>query len=238
MRQTAISRTTDPRLVRSTSVGLAILTTAIIGTLVAHSASSSAPSLGSGYPSGGQQLRTPQSGSSAPESAPGFAEPRGARWAAPTEPDVGLTEEDGVLPDGVTVFDDEYPGIANLDPGLLRELRAAARAAGDGITFTVNSGWRSPAYQDRLLRAAVSRYGSERAAERWVATADTSPHVAGKAVDIGSGAAIAWLSKRGVRYGLCQIYRNEPWHFELRVNAVARGCPSMYADPTHDPRMG
>lgn len=224
----------DRRLVSSTSAGFAIVIAAMIGTLIAHSASTSGPSLGIGYPSGNQQLRTPQSGSS----APGFQEPRGGRGGAPTEADAGLTEEDGVLPDGVTVFDDEYPGIANLNPGLVRALRAAARAAGDGVTFTVNSGWRSPAYQDQLLQAAVSRYGSERDAERWVATADTSPHVAGKAVDIGSGAAIAWLSKRGARYGLCQIYRNEPWHFELRVNAVARGCPSMYADPTHDPRMG
>ena len=38
-------------------------------------------------------------------------------------------------------------------------------------------------------------------------------------------------------YGLCQIYRNESWHFELRPDAIENGCPSMYADPTHDPRM-
>ena len=38
-------------------------------------------------------------------------------------------------------------------------------------------------------------------------------------------------------YGLCQTYRNEPWHYELRPDAVNRGCPRMYADPTHDPRM-
>ena len=38
-------------------------------------------------------------------------------------------------------------------------------------------------------------------------------------------------------YGLCQIYGNEPWHFELRPDAVDHGCPPTYADPTHDPRM-
>ena len=38
-------------------------------------------------------------------------------------------------------------------------------------------------------------------------------------------------------YGLCQIYGNEPWHYELRPEAIDRGCPPMYADPTHDPRM-
>ncbi|MFC5747065.1 hypothetical protein [Actinomadura rugatobispora] len=26
-------------------------------------------------------------------------------------------------------------------------------------------------------------------------------------------------------YGLCQIYRNEPWHYELRTDAIDRGRP-------------
>jgi hypothetical protein len=61
--------------------------------------------------------------------------------------------------------------------------------------------------------------------------------VSGNAVDIGPLDATAWLAEHGVRYGLCQIYRNEPWHFELRPEAVDHGRPPMYADPTHDPRM-
>jgi D-alanyl-D-alanine carboxypeptidase len=36
---------------------------------------------------------------------------------------------------------------------------------------------------------------------------------------------------------LCRVYRNEPWHFELRPGAVRDGCPARYADPAHDPRM-
>jgi hypothetical protein len=36
-------------------------------------------------------------------------------------------EADGVVPDGVTVFDDDYPAVANLDPALLRALRPAAK---------------------------------------------------------------------------------------------------------------
>jgi zinc D-Ala-D-Ala carboxypeptidase len=145
---------------------------------------------------------------------------------------------DGVVPDGVTVFDDEFPAVAELDPGLLKALRRAAKdAADDRITFYVNSGWRSREYQNQLLREAISKYGSEKEAARWVATADTSPHVSGDAVDIGPTAAAAWLSKHGAEYGLCQIYRNEPWHYELRPDAANSGCPRMYADPTHDPRM-
>jgi D-alanyl-D-alanine carboxypeptidase len=147
-------------------------------------------------------------------------------------------EADGAVREGTTVFDDEIPGVANLDPALLGALRQAATAAADdGVALYVNSGWRSPEYQNRLLREAVSTYGSEAEAARWVATADTSPHVSGDAVDIGPLEATAWLSEHGAEYGLCQIYGNEPWHYELRPEAVDRGCPPMYADPTHDPRM-
>jgi LAS superfamily LD-carboxypeptidase LdcB len=166
--------------------------------------------------------------------APVRVDPR----SATVRGDGAATEADGVLPDGVTVFDDRYPGVVDLDPDLLHALRNAATAAAKGgIEFDVNSGWRSPAYQDQLLREAISTYGSEQQAARWVATAETSPHVAGKAVDIGHADAMTWLSRHGASYGLCQIYRNEPWHYEQRGQAIDLGCPTMYADPTHDPRM-
>jgi D-alanyl-D-alanine carboxypeptidase len=149
-----------------------------------------------------------------------------------------LGEADGAVPDGATVFDDEIPAVANLDPDLLGALRQSATdAAGDGVEFFVDSGWRSPEYQNQLLREAVSEYGSEEEAARWVATAETSAHVSGDAVDIEHFDATAWLSEHGAEYGLCQIYSNEPWHYELRPEAIDHGCPPMYADPTHDPRM-
>jgi zinc D-Ala-D-Ala carboxypeptidase len=151
---------------------------------------------------------------------------------------LGLGEADGAIPDGTTVFDNKVPGVANLDADLLGALRqAATAAAGDGVEFYVDSGWRSPAYQERLLREAISKYGSEAEATRWVATPNTSAHVKGEAADVGPSGAAAWLSEHGAAYGLCQIYGNEPWHYELRPEAVDRGCPAMYADPTHDPRM-
>ena len=149
-----------------------------------------------------------------------------------------LGEADGAVPDGTTVFDDEIPAVANLDADLLGAVRqAATHAADDGVEFSVDSGWRSPEYQDQLLREAVSEYGSEQEAARWVATADTSPHVSGDAIDIGPSDARAWLSEHGAEYGLCQIYSNEPWHYELRPEAIDYRCPPVYADPTHDPRM-
>jgi zinc D-Ala-D-Ala carboxypeptidase len=145
---------------------------------------------------------------------------------------------DGAVPAGATVFDDEVPAVAKVDPDLLDALRqAASDAAGDGVELFVNGGWRSPQYQEQLLREAVRKHGSEAEAARWVARHETSPHVKGVAIDIGHSDARAWLSKHGAAYGLCQIYRNEPWHYELRPQAIAHGCPPMYADPTHDPRM-
>jgi LAS superfamily LD-carboxypeptidase LdcB len=137
----------------------------------------------------------------------------------------------------VTVFDGESPAVANLEPALLAALRrAASDAAGEGVELSVTSGWRSPAYQAQLLREAVAEHGSEAEAARWVATPSTSAHVSGDAVDVGSAGA-TWLSEHGAGYGLCQVYDNEPWHYELRSDAVEHGCPARYADPTVDPRM-
>lgn len=174
------------------------------------------------------------SSSSSASSSPGAVSPaRDPRGGDPG----ALGEADGAVPAGTTVFDGAVPGVAGLDPALLGALRrAAADAAGDGVEFVVDSGWRSAAYQERLLRDAVSKYGSEEEALRWVATPATSAHVTGDAIDLGSSAA-AWLSGHGAAYGLCQVYANEPWHYERRPGAVDGGCPPMYPDPTLDPRM-
>jgi zinc D-Ala-D-Ala carboxypeptidase len=147
-----------------------------------------------------------------------------------------LDEVGGAAPADTAILGGD-PGVANLDPALLGALRQAATdASADGVEFIVDSGWRSPEHQERLFREAILKYGSEEEAARWVATPNTSAHVSGDAVDIGRDGT-AWLSEHGARYGLCQVYGNEPWHFELRLEAVERGCPPMYADPTQDPRM-
>jgi hypothetical protein len=176
--------------------------------------------------------------SSSSTAAPTVVVPRSERSGSPHEPSGPLGEADGAVPPGTTVFDDDVPGVAKLDSSLLSALRQAATdAANDGVPFVVDSGWRSAEYQQHLLDDAVSKYGSAAEAARWVATPNTSAHVSGNAVDIGPSAAAAWLSAHGAQYGLCRIYGNEPWHFELRPQATDNGCPPVYADPTHDPRM-
>lgn len=155
-------------------------------------------------------------------------------------PPVGAPPQGGDAGTGPrgTVFDRATDDVDRLDPDLLVALRRMAAAARqDGVTFTVNSGWRTPEHQEELLREAVTTYGSAEEAARWVATPETSPHVSGDAVDLGPTSATSWLARHGAAYGLCQIYANEPWHYELRPDAARVGCPEMYADPTHDPRM-
>ena len=209
------------------AVAVAVVIAAVIGALGCQSWA--APERSASGTSPATEAR--QTGEVLPRNPPpGGDAHRGDRSGA-------LGEADGVVPDGVTVFDD-VPAVSKLDPALRGALRRAATdAADDGVTFFVNSGWRSRAYQNQLLREAVSTYGSQAKAARWVATADTSPHVSGHAIDIGHAGAATWLSQHGAAYGLCQIYRNEPWHYELRSAATHDGCPLLYADPTHDPRM-
>src|SRR4051812_419311 len=42
-----------------------------------------------------------------------------------------ITRADGLVPDGVTAFDDESPAVTKLHPALLQALRKAARDADD-----------------------------------------------------------------------------------------------------------
>lgn len=124
-------------------------------------------------------------------------------------------------------------GLANLDPDLLDAVQDATRdARADGVDISVTSGWRSRAHQARLYDDAVREHGSEEEARRWVATPDTSEHVTGDAVDLGPRTADAWLVEHGADYGLCQVYANEPWHFELRTEPGGT-CPGLLPDGSY-----
>ncbi|SEB62353.1 M15 family metallopeptidase [Arthrobacter woluwensis] len=149
------------------------------------------------------------------------------------------TAEDGAIPlDRPLGVDSQEPAIARLRADLRDALREASiYAAADGVTLSVSSGWRSQKFQSQLLADATRKYHSQEEAARWVATPETSPHVSGDAVDIAGEDAMSWLSQHGARFGLCQIYSNERWHYEYRAAALRGACPLMYQDPTEDPRM-
>jgi D-alanyl-D-alanine carboxypeptidase len=135
----------------------------------------------------------------------------------------------GWLPDGKTLspFETSNPIIGWLDPPLLKAIQDATRKAKTaGIDIEITSGWRSRGFQQRLLDDAVGDYGSIEAARRFVATPDVSEHVEGKAVDIAPVEADRWLIANGSQFGLCQIYANELWHFELAVDGQGR-CPPL-----------
>jgi D-alanyl-D-alanine carboxypeptidase len=229
MTYAARPRTTPLRIPRILVAGLLVVIAWISASLGHHLLASSPSTAASPI----EVLRGQPGGAlGEPDTAPSSAASPGRvhRTEQRDRPD----EADGVLPEGATIFDDRHPGVAKLDRDVLGALRQAATdAAEDGVEIFVDSGWRSPEYQELLFRQAVSEYGSEEEAARWVATANTSAHVSGDAVDIGHVAAAAWLSQHGARYGLCQIYSNEPWHYELRPEAISHRCPPMYPDPTH-----
>jgi zinc D-Ala-D-Ala carboxypeptidase len=228
----------EPARRRSRRVGSAVLAALVVVSGVLLGVGSLGSATVDGDPASAAAPGPPGAGVDSDRRAPG--PPAGAVGEPPVlrEHARSLSEAGSVPDGGQSVFDDKPAAVANLDPALRGALRrAAADAAGNGVEIRVNSGWRSAQYQAQLLRDASAEYGSEEEAARWVATPETSAHVSGDAVDIAPSAAARWLSRHGSAYGLCQIYENEPWHYELRPDAVDNGCPAMYANPTHDPRM-
>lgn len=129
--------------------------------------------------------------------------------------------------DAASPFDVSDPTVGRLDPALLTAIQqAATAAAAEGIPMTITSGWRSREFQQQLLDDAIHTYGSYSAARQYVQTPQQSKHVSGQAVDIGGKSADTWLIANGKRFGLCQIYANELWHFELATDAQG-DCPPL-----------
>lgn len=132
--------------------------------------------------------------------------------------------------DTIDPFDSTHPAISGLDDDLRAALQAAAQdARAAGVDFWVTSGWRSTGYQQSLLDRAIDRYGSLDEARRFVKTPETSEHVSGQAVDIGPTDGADWTIRKGARYGLCQTFANEMWHFELATSPGGE-CPQPLPD--------
>lgn len=161
------------------------------------------------------------------------APPPGPAVAVAVEPlSIGAAAEDttgGSIPDGqlVSPFDVKNPAVGFLEPAVLAAIQNAANAAAaEGVDVQLTSGWRSKGFQQRLFDQAVTTYGNADLAAQFVASPEESMHVFGKAVDVGPVVADQWMIANGSRFGLCQIYANEIWHFELAVDA-AGNCPPL-----------
>jgi hypothetical protein len=147
-------------------------------------------------------------------------------------PTIGSAATDtvgGFIADGrrISPFDVNDPAISQLDPLLRKAIQEAARQSrADGVVLEITSGWRSKGFQQRLFDDAVRTYGSAAAAAQYVASPEVSKHVLGEAVDVGPVAADNWLIRNGARFGLCQIYANEIWHFELVADPQGH-CPPL-----------
>lgn len=95
-----------------------------------------------------------------------------------------------------------------------------------GHNLEILSGYRSKAHQARLFKNAVKKYGSARAARKWVAPPGRSRHNYGRAVDLRYGdrgvglggkktPAVKWAHANAHKYGLKFPMSWEDWHIEL-----------------------
>ena len=163
-------------------------------------------------------------------SRPSRSRRRSSRPAGAFAPSVA----DGVIAEGtvVTLADDEVPAIARLDPALRRSAACRQRRMPrhDGLFFEVTSGWRSrrvPAVAARATRSSSTPARRSRGSSWPRPTAPAmSPAMPSTSRPVD---AQFWLIEHGARYGICQTYANERWHFELATEPGGV-CPGMKAD--------
>ncbi|WP_159844028.1 M15 family metallopeptidase [Nocardia sp. CY41] len=120
-------------------------------------------------------------------------------------------------------------GTEGLDPKLALAYTLAEREAhAQGMPLSITSGYRTPAEQQALWEDGVATYGPEDA-RRWVLPPEESTHVSGDAIDVGPQQGARWLEANGYRWGLCRMFENEWWHFEL-ATVPGTDCPPMTPD--------
>ncbi|MFQ6392722.1 M15 family metallopeptidase [Nocardia sp. KC 131] len=121
-------------------------------------------------------------------------------------------------------------GTEGLEPGLaLAYTMAQNQAEAEGVDLSITSGYRTPEQQEELWLDGLRTYGSPDVARRWVLPPAESTHVSGKAIDVGPRGGAQWLEVNGNQWGLCRMYENEWWHFEL-ATLPGTACPPLRAD--------
>ena len=132
---------------------------------------------------------------------------------------------------GATRPDSFSSMVPAMQEGLWGMLQAADQELGGGLQ--VYSGYRSPELQSRLYQDALKKYGSEKAARKWVAPPGRSRHNTGQAADLKyNGKRIDqapkeiqdWVRNNANRFGLSVPMSWEPWQVEV---AGARGGKPM-----------
>lgn len=109
---------------------------------------------------------------------------------------------------------------------------AQASATKEGVNLQITSGYRSIERQRFLFDQAVQKYGSYKAAAKWVAPPEISHHPLGLAIDVNypnDPKAAKWLEVNGYKFGLCRVFKNEWWHFEGNI-APGWKCPKLLKD--------
>lgn len=120
--------------------------------------------------------------------------------------DVGFASGGGY--DGPLAYRQGKPMRPDVAQAFDRLERAAQT---DGVTLTINSGFRSDAEQAVLFARNPD--------PRMVAPPGKSLHRNGTELDIGPPAAYAWLAANATRFHFVQRYSWEPWHYGFTLNA-------------------
>ena len=140
------------------------------------------------------------------------------------------------LPLGESEIKEGTERPSDLHPQVLaRFLSAQAAAKAEGVTMTIDSGYRSLETQNYLFQRAIKEHKTPEEAIKWVLPGDLSRHPWGLALDVNlnhdkSGAS--WLEANGATFGLCRVYENEWWHFEPLI-APGGICPPLMPDASH-----
>ncbi|WSG63155.1 M15 family metallopeptidase [Nocardia sp. NBC_01730] len=121
-------------------------------------------------------------------------------------------------------------GTEGLEPRLALAYTLAEREArAQSVPLSITSGYRTPDEQQVLWDDGLATYGSPEATRRWVLPPAESTHVSGRAIDVGPQQGAQWLEANGNRWGLCRMFDNEWWHFEL-ATVPGVDCPPMRPD--------
>ncbi len=140
------------------------------------------------------------------------------------------------LPLGQSEITESKERPTDLHPHVLaRFLSAQAAAKAEGVTMTIDSGYRTLETQNYLFQRAIKEHKTPEEAIKWVLPGDLSRHPWGLALDVNlhhekSGAS--WLEANGATFGLCRVYENEWWHFEPLI-APGGVCPPLLPDASH-----